>query len=181
MGVKQVKRIPLRVAKAGKKVSPNKKKNPVKTQTPKLRSSITPGTVVIPVAGKFKGSRVVVLKQLEKSGLLLVTGPYSLNGVPLRRMNQRFVIATCTKLNVAKVDVRKFDDAYFKRTEAEKKKGKEEFLSTTPKERLSAAKKADQVTVDKAVLAGLTDPVLKKYLKSKFALSNAMMAHDLKF
>ncbi len=53
----------------------------------------------------------------------MVTGPYSLNGVPLRRMNQRYVIGTSTKVDISKVDTKKFDDNYFKRTEAEKKKG----------------------------------------------------------
>merc|ERR1711913_92812 len=53
--------------------------------------------------------RVVVLKNLD-SGLLLVTGPYKLNGVPLKRVNAAYVLPTSSKLNLTNVDVSNIND-----------------------------------------------------------------------
>ncbi|GAA5881624.1 hypothetical protein JCM8547_003599 [Rhodosporidiobolus lusitaniae] len=150
----------------------------------KLRESITPGTVVILLAGRFRGKRVVVLKQLD-SGLLLVTGPFRINGVPLRRVNQAYVIATSTKVDVSSVQVEeKINDAYFTKDSKVSRKGKEgEFFGEgAEKKAFPADKAADQKAVDKAVLAAVAStPNLAKYLAATFGLSKGQFPHLLKY
>jgi len=149
----------------------------------RLRDSIHPGTVLILLAGRFKGKRVVFLKQLP-SGLLLVTGPYKVNGVPLRRVNQAYVIATSTTVDISKVPLDNVNDEFFQRAPKDKsKKDSAEFFKEEKKSNaISDVRKAEQKRVDAAVLpkvAGVDQ--LKKYLGAKFTLTQKLLPHDIKF
>merc|ERR1711959_32105 len=137
----------------------------------KLRASITPGTVVILLAGHFKGKRAVFLKQLD-SGLLLITGPYKINGVPFRRVPQSYVIATQTKVDVSKVTVpAEVNDALFKKPVSKKKKDDELFFEKDKEATIDDSRKALQKKVaDKLVGDVAKQPLLKAYLASKFSL-----------
>lgn len=152
-----------------------------------LRPSITPGTVLILVAGRHAGKRVVFLKQL-KTGLLLVSGPFKLNGCPLRRINQIYVIATSTKVDISKVTVpENLNDSFFNRVKARKQKPTEGEIFETKKEqyKVNDERKAAQSNVDKQLLAAIKASPEKKYLssylKSRFALTNKQFPHKMKF
>ncbi|KAI4323367.1 hypothetical protein L6164_022980 [Bauhinia variegata] len=158
--------------------------NKRKPKSSKLRPSITPGTVLILLAGRFKGKRVVFLKQLS-SGLLLVTGPFKINGVPLRRVNQSYVIGTSTKVDISGVNVDKFDDKYFaKEVQKKKTKTEGEFFEAEKEEKnvLPQEKKDDQKTVDAALIKAIESvPDLKAYLGARFSLKAGMKPHELVF
>lgn len=159
------------------------KKTRKSAQPQKLRASLVPGSVLILLAGRFRGKRVVYLKHLEDN-TLLVSGPFKVNGVPLRRVNARYVIATSTKIDVSSVDVSKFDVAYFAREKSSKKsKSEAEFFGEgAPKKEVKAERIADQKTIDAALLTQIKKtPLLQQYLAATFSLKSGDRPHLLKF
>jgi len=151
----------------------------------RFRSSLTPGTIVIMVAGRYAGKRAVIVKHL-KSGLLLLTGPHKLNGIPLRRMNQIYVIGTSTKLDLTNAKLDHLDDKVFKRVKKQKKNAENAIFDTKKEkiqltdERRKLQQEVDEVVI-KAVKAHADGKLLRRYLKTGFQLWNKMLPHKLKF
>jgi len=158
------------------------------TKTATLNKQIQPGKVLIILAGRFKGKRVVFLKQL-KSGLLLVTGPHKINGVPLKRLNQVYAIPTNTKVDLAGVNVDAIQDDYFAKTKQKKQaKSEQAFFAVnavekTPEEKERLLKKKEtQTAVDKSLIVNIKKvELLKQYLSSRFTITRRMRPHELIF
>merc|ERR1711959_544232 len=148
----------------------------------KLRASITEGTVLILLAGRFKGQRVVFLKQLD-SGLLLISGPFRVNGVPLRRVPQSYVIATKTSVDISGVAVpASVNDALFSKPKSTKKKSDELFFEKEKESTIDEARKALQSQVDDKLIAAVKKtPLLEQYLKAKFSLQKGDLPHKMSF
>jgi large subunit ribosomal protein L6e len=94
-----------------------------KAKAPKARKGLVAGAVCIVLSGRFRGKRVIVLKTLP-SGMALVTGPYKINGVPVRRMNPAYLLITSTKVDFdpkAIKDLDTLNDKHFAKPKTHKK------------------------------------------------------------
>jgi len=156
----------------------------------KPRESLQPGTILILLAGRFRGKRVVLLKHLSQ-GALLITGPFKVNGVPLRRVNARYVIATGSKVDVSGIDEKTLDKVsgaeYFVRTDSKKDKAQSEEAffkqgEKPEKKKPTSARASDQKTIDKALLSSIKkEEFLVSYLASSFSLRSGQKPHEMKF
>ena len=147
-----------------------------------ISAELTPGQVVILLSGRFRGRRVVFLKKLE-SNLLLVTGPYKYNGVPLKRVNAAYVLPTNTKLEVDGKVAGSVNDELFKRVEIKRDTEKDFFVEDkVKKDRVDEGSKKAQNDVDTVVKAAVDKvPMMKEYLRNRFALKSGDKPHLMKF
>jgi len=114
----------------------------------------------------------------------LVTGPHKLNGVPLRRVNQIYVIGTSTKIDLSAAKLDNLDDKFFKRVRPAKKNAEKDiFDSKKEKSQLSDERRQAQRTTDAVVLnaikANADSRLLRKYLKSRFQLWNGVFTTQI--
>ena len=166
-------------------VADSKKHFSRKCKEPKkshISAELKPGQVVILLSGRFRGRRVVFLKKLE-SNLLLVTGPYKYNGVPLKRVNAAYVLPTNTVLKVGGDVAKSVNDDLFKKVEIERKSEKDFFVEDSVKKgRVSDDRKKAQNEVDTAVKKAVDEvPMMKEYLRNRFALKSGDKPHLMKF
>lgn len=185
--------IPHKSQKASRYYSTSDDKAPKKARKTlhpaKLRPSLLPGAILILLAGRFRGKRVVLLRHL-KEGVLLVTGPFKINGVPLRRVNSRYVIATAAKVDLKGIDEKTLEKVsepeYFtKDKKSEKKSSEEAFFNQgekPEKKKIASARATDQKAIDKALLSIIkSEKLLGSYLASNFALKTGDKPHEMKF
>ena len=147
-----------------------------------ISAPLTPGQVLIILSGRFRGRRVVYLKKLE-SNLLLVTGPYKYNGVPLKRVNAAYVLPTNTKLKLDGEVAKNVNDKFFQRVKFVREKAENFFEDEkTKKERITEDRKKLQNEVDTVVKKAVDEvPMMKEYLRNRFALKNGDKPHLMKF
>jgi len=171
-----------------KRKLPLRKRSCFKDHQHKLRSSLKPGVVLILLAGRHRGKRVVMLRQMD-TGLLLVTGPFQLNGVPMRRVHPKLVLATKTRVRIGKVEIpERVNDAYFRREKKLKKAHGDDadiFKQEKKIYEVSAERKEDQSIVDKSVMAAIAAREDKKlftsYLRSQFSIKSGDKVHKMRF
>ncbi|KJZ73542.1 hypothetical protein HIM_07098 [Hirsutella minnesotensis 3608] len=150
------------------------------------RKTLQPGTVLILLAGRFRGKRVILLKALDQ-GVLLVTGPFKINGVPLRRVNSRYVIATSYKVDVSGLDAKKIEEIsqpkYFTAEKAKEKASEEAFFKQgekPQKKQINSSRAADQKAIDKPLIASIKKvDMLASYLGSSFSLRKGDKPHEM--
>lgn len=169
------------------KVTKRPTKGCFKKHTRYTRRTLVPGKVLILLAGRHKGKRVVLLKVLS-SGLLLVNGPFYLNSCPLRRISQRYVICTKTRVNLKGVTIPEhINDSYFKRADKKKARKTEGDIFAKQEEKYtpSEQRKKDQIEVDKLIRGAIKKTnqglLVSKYLKASFALRNHQYPHRMRF
>jgi len=128
----------------------------------KQRKNFKEGSIVILLGAKFQGKKAVLLK-ITKNGLFIISGPFSINGISLRRINPRYVAPTEIEVDLFELKLGFLNDNYFNFLKKSYK-----LYSNYQKQKLISMHRARQLAIDdylkKEILKNF---FLKFYLKSR--------------
>ena len=132
----------------------------------------------------LQGEEVRVLEAI-RFGLLLVCGPHGINGVPVKPMNQRYAIATSTKVDVSKVDCKAFDDKYFKKPAKDRSAKSEDGFFAAPTARkelpVECTSRRTKLWTPGWRRHRRQKLHLKEYMSSLFSLKSGDKPHEMIF
>lgn len=138
----------------------------------KIISNLKLGSVLILLTKKLLGKKVVLI-DITESGLFVVTGPFSVNGVSMRRVNPVYTLFSGAFINLEKLNtflfnggVKLLNDAYFETLKRSKSK-----TSKIGNYSYVLCHRIRQNYIDKYILDNLRkDFFTKAYLRTKTLL-----------
>jgi ribosomal protein L14E/L6E/L27E len=123
------------------------------------------GAVLILLNPKFYGKKSILLNKTN-DGFLVISGPYCINGISIKKIHPKYSIFTGLKLNLCKYNFRILTDRYFTLLKIAKKNFKKDEKNT-----LFEAHRTRQIWIDDHLMKEiLKDFFLKFYLKARSRL-----------
>ena len=142
------------------------KKTPRKKKY-KERKLFQKGSILILLGKKYNGKKCVFLKY-SREGALIVSGPYSVNGIPLRRINRKNAIQTEINIDLTGLNIEFLNDKYF-----DYLKKSDELSSRMQKEKLITLHRIRQKIIDKFLEKEVKKNFfLEFYLRTKSKIKN---------
>mmetsp|Transcript_29247 Transcript_29247/g.57225 ORF Transcript_29247/g.57225 Transcript_29247/m.57225 type:complete len:203 (+) Transcript_29247:25-633(+) len=126
-----------------------------KKKANKSHEKIKKGSVIILLGLKFQGKKAILLK-ITKKGFFVISGPFSINGIPLRRINPRYALPTEINVDLSNMKLGFINDNYFNFLKKSSK-----FSSEYQKQKLISVHRVRQSAIDE---------YLKKEIKKHFFL-----------
>ncbi|ABW98320.1 rpl6B (nucleomorph) [Hemiselmis andersenii] len=128
----------------------------------KTKKKFKIGSIIILLGSKFQGKKAVLLK-ITKKGLLIISGPFSVNGISLRRINPRYAVPTEIGIGLNNLQLGFLNDDYFNLL-----KNSNRLSSNYQKLKLISFHRVRQSVIDEKLKKKiLKNFFLKFYMKSK--------------
>ena len=126
-------------------------------------SHIKKGSIVILLSSNLQGKKAIILNT-TKLELFVISGMYRLNGIPIRRVNPRYILPTDIQIDIDDINTTIFNDEYFIALKKSKK-----YLDIKLKNRIAMSHNLRQTYIDRCLQKKIdTNIFLDAYLKSNY-------------